>query len=159
MVGWNESLWEMWFCFRGFGGLNFMVVKVRVGGLALGLNSLPTDTLQASLYMVDIPGVSYKLRNISPDDLRYVPRCGLTAIFLSSASPSHLHSNTAHRTINSIWTKKISLVAIGAKQLYNTPPRATVWCFDDIVQLLLALRTHTSVTCEFRLVRLYFHEV
>jgi hypothetical protein len=32
---------------------------VRVGGLAPGLYSLPTDTLQASIYMVDIPGVSY----------------------------------------------------------------------------------------------------
>jgi hypothetical protein len=57
--GWNESLRQMWFCFRGVGGLNFMAVKLRVGRLAPGLYSLPTDTMQPSVYMVDIPGVSY----------------------------------------------------------------------------------------------------
>jgi hypothetical protein len=42
--GWNEAFWEMWFCFRGFCGLNFKALKVLVERLALGSHSLPTDT-------------------------------------------------------------------------------------------------------------------
>ena len=43
-----------WFWWPKFHGC-----EMRVGGLAPGLYSLLSDTLQASIYMVHIPGVRY----------------------------------------------------------------------------------------------------